>query len=140
MELQVQGQFQHQADYLLGHGNEFRLEPGDERELPRRMADGETATGSYYHGMRTAVEDNTISTGIVHRVVVKAGEVNVETNCLIMSPKDRGIYENVVVAKGFTNPPVWAKCVRDTRANAMCEALTIGNRTPLSMQRRCVPI
>ena len=72
----------------MTQGTVFSLAPRDEETLPRSI-NGETALGSYFHGMVTAIPSNSVSAGVVLRHVVNTRDVNVQTNFVIMTQQER---------------------------------------------------
>ena len=70
-------------------GTVFSLAPQDEETLPRSIDGCQTAMGSFYHGMVTKIPNHHVSGGVVLRHVVNTRDVNVATNFVIMSQRER---------------------------------------------------
>ena len=110
------------TQFNFEEGTAFLLDPRDEEMAYRRTADDQVVHGSYKHGMVTEIGAECISAGFVFRNVVKALEVDVRTNWVIMDRTERQHFEMHVLARGLPNPPSEARCLVDTRANMTREA------------------
>ena len=106
-------------DFTLEHGTHFYLDPRDEMHLPRAVGDGSVAYGSYFHGMTTEVQEDSISMGCVFRCVASSAEVDVGTNHVILHQAAQRAFVTRRMHKGLNNQPPWAHGFKGTRAQAV---------------------
>ena len=75
------------ASFTFMEGSVFELHPDDETHQPRLdAATGECVQGTYRHGMITPIEAGSVSAGYVYRQAIRAREVDVSTNFVVLPP------------------------------------------------------
>jgi len=75
------------ASFTFMEGSVFELHPDDEtHQLRLDAATGECVQGTYRHGMITPIEAGSVSAGYVYRQAIRAREVDVSTNFVVLPP------------------------------------------------------